>query len=104
MAIREILFRGKRDNRYGQGWTCGVPYYDHEGECIMATDYTRYVVIPETVGQYIERNDSDKNYIFEDDIVEVTLYSGTKYQYLIWFNKEMACREAIEIDDILVKE
>lgn len=100
MVGREILFRGKRDKIYGKGWTYGVPYIDYEGDCIMASDGYKYVVIPETIGQYIERNDSNNNHIFEDDIVEITLHSGTKYQYLIWFNKEMSCREAIEIEDI----
>lgn len=48
--MREILFRGKRDPKYGNDWCFGVPYIDHEGDCIMADHCSKRVVIPKTVG------------------------------------------------------
>ena len=30
-----------------------------------------------------------KSLIYENDIVEIELHSGTKYKYLVWFSREM---------------
>ena len=69
--MREILFRGKRDKAYcpSQDWTYGVPFIDHEGDCIFKTSASEFVVDPETVGQYTGRTDRNDNRIFEGDIV-----------------------------------
>lgn len=50
--MREILFRAKRDPKYGTGWCYGVPYIDHENDYIMATCNSKSVIIPETIGQF----------------------------------------------------
>lgn len=97
---REILFRGKHDPKYGTGWCYGVPYTDHDGDCIMATHISRRVVIEETVGQFTGLYDSTKwesllesdkkewlknhvadewkgRRIFEGDILDLTPYMIT---------------------------
>lgn len=116
--MREILFRGKRDPKYGtkKDWWYGVPYIDHEGDCIMTTRCSNTVVIPETVGQFTglydatkwedlsesEQQEWLKNHIkhewngrkiFEGDIVK------TKYGRLckvIWFEPQV-CFDLVPI-------
>jgi hypothetical protein len=38
--------------------------------------------------------------IFENDIVEVEFYSGTKYKYLIWFNRELEGLTILKFEDV----
>ena len=99
MAMREILFRGKRiDN--GE-WVKG--YYSYETdersfELHLISDNKSVVteVVPETVGQYTGMKDKNGKKIFEGDIVRVLLdrhidgvmdigrvfYSGVVYGFL----------------------
>ena len=57
-------------------------------------------VIPETVSEYINLDTTGGEScqrIYENDIIEFTLVSGTTYRYLIWYCREMNFMEFIDL-------
>lgn len=105
--IREILFRGKRENN-GK-WVCGSLLVWSDGSAdICCTDpdceneLLKTVVYPETVGQFTGMTDDNGKKIFEDDIVsfnyigrnrgvcgkEVVCFNNGKFGVLWGWHKE----------------
>lgn len=99
----EPVYRGKRvDNNE---WVEGV-YFPPAHTIITFVNsgteenpnYEDYIVIPETVGQYIGLNDKCDEPIFEGDIVEI---DGEEIPFLIEYDKQDAIWLAINRYDIL---
>lgn len=109
-APRIILFRAKRiDN--GK-WVEGY-YVKAEGKhfiikygmiCgnndFLSFDDEYYEIDPTTLSQFTGWKDSHENRIFENDVVEMVSSPKSSYKYLIWWNREMNCMEAIDFRDI----
>lgn len=106
---RIILFRAKRiDN--GK-WVEGYYLYykpfivsplipDEYRHCITTLDGLTTDIDPTTLSQFTGWVDGYGKRIFENDIVEMVSSPKSSYKYLIWWNREMNCMEAIDFRDI----
>ena len=78
MAVREIIFRGKREDN-GE-WVYGF-YFEEIGSFIKekpsSVSTNTYLVTPETVGQYTGLTDKNGKQIFEGDLL-----NGFQYPFL----------------------
>lgn len=67
----------------------------------MPRPMEKYRIDPKTICKYINYLDSNKNKIFENDIVSFGSTNGHIYhQELIWFNNEIQAMTAVPLDEI----
>ena len=86
--MREILFRGKRDDN--EEWIKGYLFRISEemNPFIMLPDSKgeSYEVDSKTIGQYTGLADRNGQKIFEDDIVTLPGYGGGKTKSVVYFS------------------
>ena len=99
--MREILFKAKRKDN-GE-WVEGNFVFDPDLELALINGYQYYTsenglerepfeyeVDAETVCQYIGRNDMSNNKIWENDVLEITMYN--------WLNDDVLAKDRAKVE------
>jgi len=103
---REYIFKAK-SSQNGE-WKVG--YLNHQ--LIAFEKFVPYIcdfngkyweIDEDTISQRVfscKTNEYQLVEIFENDIVEIEIHSGTKYKYLVWFSREMEGLTILRFEDV----
>lgn len=93
--MREHKYRAKRlDGQWVEGYYFAKPilhlHFILEGE-------NQWMIDPDTLCRNISYKDSNKNEIYQNDIVRFYLGKEKLCDFLVWWNNEMQCMSAVDL-------
>lgn len=109
MKMREILFRGRDFNgKWIYGYYCHqfprhsafgqqMTEYDVEYHLIITKKGRRFVVNPDTIGQYIGMTDKNSKKIFEGDIIITPQFNTPNKKYVVKYITNIATFAGVDL-------
>lgn len=79
---------------------CFIGYVDGTNSDNIPHDFDITAVDPSTICHCIGMTDRNKNLVFEKDFVEFVSSPTSSSKYLLWWNNEMSCMTAVNMDGI----